>query len=42
METENSKFLSQDKKVWEENIEWMLQQGMIKEKISAEDVMVEL
>lgn len=42
METENSKFLSQDKKVWEENIDWMLQQGMIKEKISAEDVMVEL
>lgn len=42
METENSKFLSQDKKVWEENIDWMLQQGMIKEKISAEDVMIEL
>ena len=42
METENTKFLSQDKKVWDENIEWMLDQKMINKKISSEDIMIEL
>ena len=38
METENAKFLSQDKAVWEENINWLLQQGILENPVSAEDV----
>lgn len=42
METENAKFLSQDAKVWEENIEWLYNKGFIKTKPSADDVFVNI
>lgn len=42
METKESKFLSQDKNVWEENIQWMYNEKMINKKISSKDVIIEL
>ncbi|MCI6151886.1 ABC transporter substrate-binding protein [Fusobacterium perfoetens] len=42
METKENKFLSQDKKVWEENIQWMYNEKMINKEITSEDVMIEL
>ncbi|MCI8342575.1 MAG: ABC transporter substrate-binding protein [Firmicutes bacterium] len=42
METENSKFLSQDKHVWDENIKWLLEQGILKNEIDAEDIVVDM
>lgn len=42
METENAKFLSQDKAVWNENIQWLYDTGVISKIISADDIVVDL
>ncbi len=42
METENAEFLSQDTAVWQKNIDWMLEKGIIKKSIKAEDIVVNL
>lgn len=42
MELKDSPFLTQDKKVWEENINWLYEKGMLKEKVKAEDFYVDL
>lgn len=42
METEDAKFLSQDKEVWEENIQWLYDTGVISKTISADDIVVDL
>lgn len=42
MESKSEPFLYQDKKVWQENIDWLYKQGLIKEKIKAEDCFVNL
>ncbi len=39
MEKENSPFLSQSEEVWQENIDWMLENGLITRAIAPEDVM---
>lgn len=42
METENAEFLSQDTAVWQKNIDWMLEKGIIKKSIKADDIVVNL
>lgn len=42
METENVNFLSQSDACWQENIDWMLEQGLIDEKVTVDDVRVNL
>ena len=42
METEEAKFLSQTEQCWQENIDWMYDQGLIAEKPDVSDVMVNL
>lgn len=42
METENAPFLSQSADVWQRNIEWLYDRGLISEKIDAEEVMAEI
>ena len=42
METEDAKFLSQTEQCWQENIDWMYDQGLIAEKPDVSDVMVNL
>lgn len=42
METENAEFLSQDKDIWQKNIDWMLEKGIIKESLDAEDLIANL
>lgn len=42
METENAKFLSQDKAVWSENIQWLYDNGIISKTISPDDIVVDL
>lgn len=42
MESKDEPFLFQDKKVWQNNIDWLYKQGLIKEKIKAEDCFVNL
>ncbi len=42
METEDAKFLSQTEKCWQENIDWMYDQGLISKKPDVSDVMVNL
>lgn len=42
MASEKEPFLYQDKKVWQDNIDWLYKQGLIKEKIKAEDCFVNL
>jgi ABC-type nitrate/sulfonate/bicarbonate transport systems, periplasmic components len=42
MESKNEPFLYQDKKVWQDNIDWLYKQGLIKEKINPEDCFVNL
>lgn len=42
MESKNEPFLYQDKKVWQNNINWLYKQGLIKEKINADDCFVNL
>ena len=40
METESAKFLSQTKQCWQENIDWLYDEGIISEKPDVSDVMV--
>ena len=42
METEGAKFLSQTEQCWQENIDWMYDQGLIAKKPDVSDVMVNL
>ena len=42
METADAPFLSQDVPVWQENIDWMLESGLIDQKVEVSDVMVDL
>lgn len=42
METENAPFLTQEKAIWQTNIDWLLETGMIQEKIDPENIMVNL
>lgn len=42
METENADFLTQSDTCWQENIDWMLEQGLIKQAVSVDDVRVNL
>ena len=42
METESTKFLSQTEECWQENIDWLYDEGIISEKPDVSDVMVNL
>lgn len=42
METESAKFLSQTEQRWQENIDWLYDEGIISEKPNVSDVMVNL
>lgn len=42
METENAKFLSQSDECWQENIDWMLESGLITNEVTPDDVRVNL
>ncbi len=39
METENAEFLSQTEECWQENIDWMLENGLIDKSVDVSDVM---
>lgn len=41
-ETEEYPFPCQDKAVWQENIDWLLEQGLISEEISADDLVADV
>ncbi|MBU5592531.1 ABC transporter substrate-binding protein [Clostridium sp. MSJ-4] len=40
METKDEPFLYQDKKVWEENIKWLQEKGLLNKEVKAEDFYV--
>ncbi len=42
METEQAPFLTQDKAVWQENIDWLYEKGLLKEKIDAAEIVTEI
>ena len=42
METADAKFLSQTEQCWQENIDWMAEEGLIAEKPDVSDVMVNI
>ena len=42
METDDAEFLSQDNGVWQKNIDWMLEKGIITKSVKAEDIVVNL
>lgn len=42
MEMDGKPFLSQDAAVWEENINWLYEQGLSREKLPVEDFMAEI
>lgn len=42
METENTPFLTQDTKVWQDNIDWMFEKGLVNKKIDANEIVVNL
>lgn len=42
METTGASFLSQSDECWQENIDWMLEQGLISERVSLDEVRVNL
>lgn len=42
METEEVPFLTQTEECWQENIDWMLESGLIDQKVEVSDVMVDL
>ena len=42
MESKEEPFLYQDQKVWEDNIKWLQEKGLLKEKVNAEDFFVNL
>lgn len=39
METEDEKFLSQKNEVWQENIDWLYERGLLKEKYDASQIL---
>lgn len=42
METKDEPFLYQNKKVWEDHMDWLYERGMIKKKVNAEDFYVNI
>ena len=42
MQTENARFLSQSADVWQKNIDWLYDEGLITEKPQIDDVMVDI
>lgn len=42
MEMEDAPFLSQNVSVWQENADWMAEQGILKEKVDVSDLVVNL
>ena len=42
METADAEFLSQSDECWQENIDWMLSQGLIKDAVALDEVRVNL
>lgn len=42
METEKAEFLSQDKKVWQDNIDWLVKEGLLKESFGASEIVENL
>ena len=42
METADAAFLSQSDECWQENIDWMLEQGLISETVALDEVRVNL
>ncbi len=38
----NGKFMTQDKKSWEENVDWMYDKGIIKKKVNVKDLVVDI
>ena len=42
METANESFLSQSDECWQENIDWMLEQGLISETVALDEVRINL
>ena len=42
METADASFLSQSDECWQENIDWMLEQGLISETVALDEVRVNL
>jgi putative hydroxymethylpyrimidine transport system substrate-binding protein len=42
METKDAKFLSQDTKVWQDNIDWLAKKGLLKKTFNASEVVENL
>lgn len=42
MENDKAEFLSQDKKVWQENIDWLAEKGLLRESFDASEVVEDL
>ncbi|WP_406541397.1 hypothetical protein [Clostridium ljungdahlii] len=42
MESNGEPFLSQDKSVWQNNIDWLKKQGLLKKDIKPEDLYVNI
>lgn len=42
METEDAPFLKQDASVWQKNIDWLKEQGLLKNDVKAEDILVDI
>ena len=42
METADASFLSQSDECWQENIDWMLEQGLISETAALDEVRINL
>ena len=42
METKDAEFLSQDKKVWQDNIDWLAKKGLLKKSFDASEVVENL
>ena len=42
MEHEDAPFLSQDPAVWQNDIDWLTENGMIHNAVTVDDVMVDL
>lgn len=42
METKDTPFLKQDVSVWQKNIDWLKEQGLLKNDVKAEDILVDI
>jgi putative hydroxymethylpyrimidine transport system substrate-binding protein len=38
METNDAQFLSQDTKVWQDNIDWLVEKGLLKKSFDASEI----